>query len=112
MTTGTPAPAGLALASYERPVGVNPPLGYPAYRSTALRAPRRPLQPMPQGLTEVTGPLPGRERVIAAMFYQMTALLTPSQTVGPGSTSTCRPAGDRLVRCMKATRRRGASTCR
>ena len=57
MTIGTPARAGLALASYERPVGVNPPLDYPAYRSTALRAPRRPLQVMPQGLTEVTGPL-------------------------------------------------------
>jgi protocatechuate 3,4-dioxygenase, beta subunit len=56
MTIGTPAPAGLALASYERPVGVNPPLDYPAYRSTARRAPRRPLQVMPQGLTEVTGP--------------------------------------------------------
>jgi protocatechuate 3,4-dioxygenase beta subunit len=66
MTIGTPAPAGLALASYERPVGVNPPLNYPAYRSTALRAPRRPLPVMPQGLTEVTGPLLGRERVIAA----------------------------------------------
>jgi protocatechuate 3,4-dioxygenase, beta subunit len=66
MTIGTPAPAGLALASYERPVGVNPPLDYPAYRSTALRAPRLPLQVMPQGLTEVTGPLLGRERVIAA----------------------------------------------
>jgi len=58
MTTGTPAAAtGLALASYERPVGVNPPLDYPAYRSTALRAPRQPLQVLPQGLTEVTGPL-------------------------------------------------------
>ena len=66
MTIGTPAPAGLALASYERPVGVNPPLNYPAYRSTALRVPSRPLQVMPQGLTEVTGPLLGRERVIAA----------------------------------------------
>lgn len=26
MTIGTPAPAGLALAFYERPAGVNPPL--------------------------------------------------------------------------------------
>jgi protocatechuate 3,4-dioxygenase beta subunit len=66
MTIGTPAPTGLVLASYERPVGVNPPLDYPAYRSTALRAPRRPLQVLHQGLTEVTGPLLGRERVIAA----------------------------------------------
>ena len=39
MTTGTPAaPAGLALPSYERPAGVNPPLDHPAYRSAALRA--------------------------------------------------------------------------
>ena len=66
MTTGTPAPTGLALAFCERPVGVNPPLNYPAYRSAALRAPRRPLQVMPPGLTEVTGPVLGRERVIAA----------------------------------------------
>ena len=66
MTTGTPAPTGLALAFCERPVGVNPPLNYAAYRSAALRAPRRPLQVMPPGLTEVTGPVLGRERVIAA----------------------------------------------
>jgi protocatechuate 3,4-dioxygenase beta subunit len=67
MTIGTPpASTGFALASYERQVGVNPPLDYPAYHSTALRAPRRPLQVMRQGLTEVTGPLLGRERVIAA----------------------------------------------
>jgi hypothetical protein len=66
MTIGTPAAsAGLALASYERPVGVNPPLDYPAYRSTARRAPRQPPQVMRQGLTEVTGPLLGRERVNA-----------------------------------------------
>ena len=67
MTIGTSAaPAGPALPSYERPVGVNPPLDYPAYRSTLQRAPRRPLQVLPQGLTEVTGPLLGRERVIPA----------------------------------------------
>ena len=54
MTTGTPAPTGLALAFCERPVGVNPPLNYPAYRSTALRAPRRPLQVMPQGPVSYT----------------------------------------------------------
>jgi protocatechuate 3,4-dioxygenase, beta subunit len=67
MTIGTPAAStGFALAAYERPAGVNPPLDYPAYRSTALRAPRQPLQVMRQGLTEVTGPLLGRERVIAA----------------------------------------------
>ena len=67
MATGTPAaPAGLALASYERPAGVNPPLDCPAYRSAALRAPHQPLQVLPHGLTEVTGPLLGGERVITA----------------------------------------------
>jgi protocatechuate 3,4-dioxygenase beta subunit len=67
MTIRTPAaPAGFALPAYERPVRVNPPLDYPAYRSTALRAPRQPLLVIPQRLTEVTGPLLGAERVIAA----------------------------------------------
>jgi protocatechuate 3,4-dioxygenase, beta subunit len=67
MTTRTPAAAArFALPAYERPVGVNPPLDYPAYRSAALRAPRQPLLVVPQRLTEVTGPLLGAERVIAA----------------------------------------------
>jgi protocatechuate 3,4-dioxygenase beta subunit len=52
------------LPFYRRPAaGVNPPLGTPAYRATALRAPRQPLVPLPQGLTEITGPLLGEERV-------------------------------------------------
>jgi protocatechuate 3,4-dioxygenase beta subunit len=67
MTIRTPAaPSRFALPAYERPVGVNPPLDYPGYRSTALRAPRQPLVVVPQRLTEVTGPLLGQERVIAA----------------------------------------------
>jgi len=67
MTTRTPAaPGRFALPTYERPEGVNPPLDYPDYRSTALRAPRQPLLVVPQRLTEVTGPLLGGERVIAA----------------------------------------------
>jgi protocatechuate 3,4-dioxygenase, beta subunit len=67
MTIRTPAaPSRFALPAYERPVGVNPPLDYPGYRSTALRAPRQPLVVVPQRLTEVTGPLLGEERVIAA----------------------------------------------
>jgi protocatechuate 3,4-dioxygenase beta subunit len=41
---------------YARPVGVHPPLDYPDYRSTQLRAPRQALVPLPHGLTEVTGP--------------------------------------------------------
>ena len=61
-----PAPAGLALPSYRRAAGVHPPLDTPAYRSTLLRAPKRPPVPMAQRLTEVTGPLLGAERVTAA----------------------------------------------
>jgi protocatechuate 3,4-dioxygenase beta subunit len=48
---------------YERLSGVNPPLDFAGYRSTALRHPGRPLVLLPQRLTEVTGPLLGAERV-------------------------------------------------
>ena len=44
---------------YVRPHGVHPPLDYPDYRSSARRAPTRPLVPLPQALTEVTGPVFG-----------------------------------------------------
>ena len=57
---------GLMLPSYRRPDSVHPPLNSPEYRSSQLRAPLRPLVPMPQWLTEVTGPLLGAERVTAA----------------------------------------------
>jgi protocatechuate 3,4-dioxygenase beta subunit len=53
----------LPLPTYERPSGVHPPLDFPAYRSTALRAPAQPLVLLAQNLTEVTGPLLGVERV-------------------------------------------------
>jgi protocatechuate 3,4-dioxygenase, beta subunit len=43
--------------------GTHPPLDFPAYRSTALRHPLRPLTPLPHRLTEVTGPLLGEGRV-------------------------------------------------
>jgi len=43
--------------------GVHPPLLWPDYRSTTARAPSRPLVHLPQGLTEVTGPLLGQDRV-------------------------------------------------
>lgn len=51
------------LPQYEPVHGVHPPLLSPAYRSTALRAPREPLILLPQNLTEVTGPLLGAELV-------------------------------------------------
>jgi protocatechuate 3,4-dioxygenase, beta subunit len=60
------APVGFNLPSYERPAGVHPPLDFPGYRSTALRAPRQPLVLLPHRLTEVTGPLLGAERVTPA----------------------------------------------
>ena len=67
MTAHMPAArAGFALPSYEHSAGTHLPLGYPGYRSTALRAPRRPPVVLPQLLTEVTGPLLGAERVTAA----------------------------------------------
>jgi protocatechuate 3,4-dioxygenase, beta subunit len=67
LTTNPLLAPGLALASCRRPdPGVNPPLDVPAYRSTLLRAPEQPLVPLPQGLTEVTGPLLGAGRVVAA----------------------------------------------
>jgi protocatechuate 3,4-dioxygenase, beta subunit len=59
------APDGLVLPSYPRPpAGVYPPLDNPAYRSTLARVPKQPLVPLPQGLTEVTGPLLGAERTV------------------------------------------------
>jgi protocatechuate 3,4-dioxygenase beta subunit len=51
------------LPRYPLPEGVHPPLAFPGYRSTALRAPRRPLVALPHGLTELTGPLLGADRV-------------------------------------------------
>ena len=54
------------MTGYERPEGVHPPLDTPEYRSTLLRAPKRPPVRLEQGLTEITGPLLGAERVTAA----------------------------------------------
>ena len=36
-----------------------PPLVYPEYKSTGLRAPTRPLVPLPQSLSEISGPVYG-----------------------------------------------------
>jgi protocatechuate 3,4-dioxygenase beta subunit len=57
----------MSWPTYERPGrGVHPRLATPEYRSTLLRAPRRPPVALPQGLTEITGPLLGAERVTPA----------------------------------------------
>jgi protocatechuate 3,4-dioxygenase beta subunit len=42
---------------------LDPPYHYPDYRSTRLRAPKRELFPMPEGLTERRGPLFGESQV-------------------------------------------------
>jgi protocatechuate 3,4-dioxygenase, beta subunit len=65
MTVSNPsvAPGRLVLPRYESAAGVHPPLDSPDYRSSALRHPTRPLIPLAQGLTEITGPLFGTERV-------------------------------------------------
>ena len=48
---------------YNRQHGVDPPLDSPGYRSTALRHPKRPLIAVPQGLSEITGPVFGEDRL-------------------------------------------------
>jgi protocatechuate 3,4-dioxygenase beta subunit len=45
---------------------VDPPLLYPDYVSTRLRAPGRSLGPLPRGLTELTGPIFGEDRIDGA----------------------------------------------
>jgi protocatechuate 3,4-dioxygenase beta subunit len=65
--SNTPAVSGeLLLPHYPAAAGVHPPLDSPAYKSSILRAPRQPLIPLPQRLTEITGPLLGPERVTPA----------------------------------------------
>ena len=54
------------IQPYERPAGLHPPLDFPAYKSTQLRAPLRKLVPLPHGLTELTGPVHGWDPVTAA----------------------------------------------
>jgi protocatechuate 3,4-dioxygenase beta subunit len=50
---------------------VHPPADAPAYRATALRHPTRPLVVIPQTLTELTGPVYGRE-TIGALDHDLT----------------------------------------
>jgi protocatechuate 3,4-dioxygenase beta subunit len=50
------------LSRTARRLNVDPPYDEPAYRSTALRAPKQPLIALPQGLTERTGPAFGHGR--------------------------------------------------
>jgi protocatechuate 3,4-dioxygenase, beta subunit len=56
----------LWLPEYERPVGVHPPLDSPGYVSTGLRHPKQDLVLLPHQLTEITGPVLGDGKVLAA----------------------------------------------
>ena len=51
--------------------GVHPPCDYPPYRSTEFRHPKQPLVIIPQTLTELTGPVFGRE-AIGALDHDLT----------------------------------------
>ena len=65
-TTSQGTPTGLRLPRYLREDAAGrTPVGYPDYRSTALRAPLRTPVDLPHRLTEVTGPLLGEDRVRA-----------------------------------------------
>ncbi len=44
---------------------IHPPYLHPPYQSTVLRSPRRPLVPLPQTLTELTGPVYGADAIQA-----------------------------------------------
>jgi protocatechuate 3,4-dioxygenase beta subunit len=52
-----------AAPEAEAGTDVDPPYLYPDYLGTRLRAPERPLLPLPRSLTELTGPLFGEDRV-------------------------------------------------
>ena len=53
----------LIIPSYRPDAESHPPLDFAGYRSTALRAPKRPMRPLPHTLTEVTGPVFGSDSV-------------------------------------------------
>jgi protocatechuate 3,4-dioxygenase, beta subunit len=76
--------AHVDLAGLGAGVALDPPYDYPDYRSTRLRAPKRPLLPMPNGETERRAPLFGE------------ASVNPSDsdlTLSPGG----EPIGERIV---------------
>jgi len=56
--------AGLVIPGYRRDQElVDPPHDWPDYRGTILRHPKRPPVPIPDTLSDVTGPALGEERV-------------------------------------------------
>jgi protocatechuate 3,4-dioxygenase beta subunit len=59
------------MTTFERATGVHPPYDSPGYKSTALRHPTRPLVLLPQGATEVTGPLLAGGRPVPDTLVEM-----------------------------------------
>ncbi len=64
----------------------HPPYIYPPYRSTPLRGPTRPLVPLRQTLSELTGPVYGHE-VVGALDWDLTR----------NARKTGEPLGERIV---------------
>lgn len=64
----------------------HPPLIYPEYKSTIYRAPKRPLIPIKQSLSELTGPVYGHERVEAI-----------DSDLTRNARKTAEPIGERIV---------------
>jgi protocatechuate 3,4-dioxygenase beta subunit len=55
--------SGETPTSYIRDRDTHPPMDFEPYKSTALRHPKQPLVYLPQGITEITGPQLGPDRV-------------------------------------------------
>ena len=51
------------MSTIYRPADGDPPLLFPDYKATRIRAPKRPLVPIEHTLSEITGPVYGHERV-------------------------------------------------
>ena len=65
----------------------DPPLDFPGYKSTALRAPRNERIQLPLGPTELTGPVFGDEPASASSTTTSPASTTASRSAS-GSSST------------------------
>ena len=76
--------ADVDLAGPGAGIVLDPPYDYDDYRSTRLRAPQRPLLPMPDGETERSGPLFGEDVVNAS---------DSDLTISPGG----EPVGERII---------------
>ncbi len=60
------------VAPYNTEDAGQPPSLFPAYRSTVARSPRQPLVPIPQTLTEITGPAGAWDRLMGSAIADLT----------------------------------------